>query len=134
MSSGVMAADMLEGTKFALGATMAVRKEAFAAVGGFPELGQFYADDFVLGNRLADAGLRECGSRLCDPAAGGRHAVRAVVPQSAAMDAEHAKVKAVGTSGQRTDVCDAVRPAGPAVGIAERAPERWESCGWRRWW
>jgi ceramide glucosyltransferase len=56
MSSGVMVADMLEGTKFALGVTMAVRKEAFAEVGGFEELGQFYADDFVLGNRLAKRG------------------------------------------------------------------------------
>ena len=56
MTSGVLVADMLEGTKFALGATMAVRKESFRKVGGFEELGQFYADDFVLGNRLAVQG------------------------------------------------------------------------------
>ena len=56
MTSGVLVADMLEGTKFALGATMAVRKESFRKVGGFQELGQFYADDFVLGNRLATMG------------------------------------------------------------------------------
>lgn len=56
MSSGVMVADMLEGTKFALGVTMAVRKQSFAEAGGFEELGQFYADDFVLGNRLAARG------------------------------------------------------------------------------
>jgi len=53
MTSGVLVADMLEGTKFALGASMAVRKESFQKAGGFDELGQFYADDFVLGNRLA---------------------------------------------------------------------------------
>ncbi len=52
MTSGVLVADMLEGTKFALGATMAVRRQSFVDVGGFGELGQFYADDFVLGNRL----------------------------------------------------------------------------------
>jgi ceramide glucosyltransferase len=57
MSSGVMVADMLEGTKFALGVTMAVRKRSFAEAGGFEELGQFYADDFVLGNRLATRGV-----------------------------------------------------------------------------
>jgi ceramide glucosyltransferase len=57
MSSGVMVADMLEGTKFALGVTMAVRKKSFAEAGGFEELGQFYADDFVLGNRLATRGV-----------------------------------------------------------------------------
>jgi ceramide glucosyltransferase len=56
MSSGVMVADMLEGTKFALGPTMSVRKKSFRDVGGFEELGQFYADDFVLGNRLAKQG------------------------------------------------------------------------------
>jgi ceramide glucosyltransferase len=56
MTSGVLVADMLEGAKFALGATMAVRKGAFQEVGGFEELGQFYADDFVLGSRLAAQG------------------------------------------------------------------------------
>ena len=56
MTSGVLVAGMLEGTKFALGATMAVRKKSFQDVGGFEELGQFYADDFVLGNRLAAQG------------------------------------------------------------------------------
>ena len=58
MTSGVLVADMIEGTKFALGATMAVRRRSFAQVGGFGELGQFYADDFVLGNRLATQGTR----------------------------------------------------------------------------
>ena len=56
MSSGVLVADMLEGTKFALGATMAVRRKSFQDVGGFDHLGQFYADDFELGNRLAKQG------------------------------------------------------------------------------
>jgi ceramide glucosyltransferase len=48
---------MLEGTKFALGASMAVRKRSFQDAGGFEELGQFYADDFVLGHRLAAQGV-----------------------------------------------------------------------------
>ena len=56
MTSGALVAVMLEGTKFALGATMAVRRKSFQDVGGFDELGQFYADDFVLGNRLANQG------------------------------------------------------------------------------
>lgn len=57
MTSGVLVADMLEGTKFALGASMAVRKQSFQDAGGFEDLGQFYADDFVLGNRLAGQGI-----------------------------------------------------------------------------
>ena len=56
MTSGVLVADMIEGTKFALGATMALPRRSFQDVGGFDELGQFYADDFVLGNRLAGQG------------------------------------------------------------------------------
>jgi len=57
MTSGVLVAVMIEGSaKFALGATMAVRRKSFEDVGGFNELGQFYADDFVLGNRLAAQG------------------------------------------------------------------------------
>jgi ceramide glucosyltransferase len=70
MTSGVLVADMIEGTKFALGATMAVRKESFRKVGGFEELGQFYADDFVLGNRLAEQGT---GVRLAS------HVIRLMV-------------------------------------------------------
>lgn len=57
MTSGVLVADMLEGTKFALGASMAVRRKSFQDAGGFADLGQFYADDFVLGNRLAAKGI-----------------------------------------------------------------------------
>ncbi|MDE1162095.1 MAG: glycosyltransferase [Acidobacteriaceae bacterium] len=56
MTSGVLVADMIEGTKFALGATMVTRRKSFQDVGGFDELGQFYADDFVIGNRLAEQG------------------------------------------------------------------------------
>ncbi len=73
MTSGVLVADMIEGTKFALGATMAVRRSSFQAVGGFGELGQFYADDFVLGNRLAAQGV---GVRLAT------HVIRLMVQDS----------------------------------------------------
>jgi len=70
MSSGVMVADMLEWTKFALGVTMVLRKQSFVEAGGFEELGQFYADDFVLGNRLATRGT---GVRLAS------HVIRLLV-------------------------------------------------------
>jgi ceramide glucosyltransferase len=57
MPSGVMVADMVEGgMKFALGAAMAVRRDAIEAMGGIRETADFYSDDFVLGNRVADAG------------------------------------------------------------------------------
>jgi len=63
MTSGVLVAELLEGMKFALGPTMATRRELIEAVGGFEELGRYYADDFVLGNRLADSGKKVVLSR-----------------------------------------------------------------------
>lgn len=56
MPSGVMVADMVDGMKFALGAAMAVRRDAVEAIGGIRETADFYSDDFVLGNLVAEAG------------------------------------------------------------------------------
>jgi ceramide glucosyltransferase len=58
MPSGVMVADMVEGMKFALGAAMAVRRDAIEAIGGIRETADFYSDDFVLGNLIAGAGYQ----------------------------------------------------------------------------
>lgn len=58
MSSGVLVAEMLEGMKFALGPSMAVRKEVIDAIGGLEEIAEYYADDFVLGNRVSKSGYR----------------------------------------------------------------------------
>lgn len=56
MGSGVLVADMLSGTDFALGVTMILEKKTFADGGGYADLGNHWAEDFVLGNRLANAG------------------------------------------------------------------------------
>ncbi|MGI4757510.1 MAG: glycosyltransferase [Janthinobacterium lividum] len=56
MGSGVLIADMLSGTDFALGVTMILRKQTFDDAGGCEDLGHYWAEDFVLGNRLAGAG------------------------------------------------------------------------------
>ena len=56
MPAGIIVADMMEGMKFALGAAMALRVDAIEAIGGIREPGQFYSDDFVLGNLVAAAG------------------------------------------------------------------------------
>jgi ceramide glucosyltransferase len=64
MSGGIFVADMVErGTRFALGVSMVLRREAFALAGGYEELGQYYAEDFVLGQRLAAKG---CGVRMAN--------------------------------------------------------------------
>ena len=52
MGAGVLVADMLNETDFALGVTMILRRQAFADAGGFADLGDHWAEDFVLGNRL----------------------------------------------------------------------------------
>ena len=57
MTSGVVVADMLEGMKFALGPTMVVRRECVASLGGFGFMADYCADDYILGNRVADAGM-----------------------------------------------------------------------------
>ncbi|MDT8068717.1 MAG: bacteriohopanetetrol glucosamine biosynthesis glycosyltransferase HpnI [Terriglobia bacterium] len=50
LPSGVITADMLEGMRFALGAIMAVRRDALEKIGGIAETKDYYSDDFVLGN------------------------------------------------------------------------------------
>jgi len=58
MASGVLVAERIEGMKFALGPTMAVRRECVAEIGGFGSLGRYCADDFLLGNRIAALGRK----------------------------------------------------------------------------
>jgi ceramide glucosyltransferase len=52
MSSGVAVSTMLEPMLFALGPTMALRRECVRMAGGFESLVNYCADDFVLGNRI----------------------------------------------------------------------------------
>jgi ceramide glucosyltransferase len=55
-AAGVLMAWMLEGVKFALGSTMATTRARLAAIGGFPALADYLADDFMLGNLIAKEG------------------------------------------------------------------------------
>lgn len=56
MTSGVLLANMFEGMRFALGPTMATRKDALAKIGGIAATADFYSDDFELGRMIAEAG------------------------------------------------------------------------------
>ncbi|HET9181182.1 MAG TPA: bacteriohopanetetrol glucosamine biosynthesis glycosyltransferase HpnI [Candidatus Angelobacter sp.] len=53
---GVMVARMVEGMRFALGCTLAVRRNVLEAMGGFGYLQEFLAEDFVIGQRTAELG------------------------------------------------------------------------------
>ena len=54
---GVLVARLLDGMKFALGPTIAARRAALEAIGGFDAVKDFLAEDFVMGSRVAARGF-----------------------------------------------------------------------------
>lgn len=56
MIPNVLVALQLEGLSFALGASMAVRRDALASIGGLEALADYLADDYQLGNKVHRAG------------------------------------------------------------------------------
>lgn len=56
MIPNVLVALRLEGLSFALGASMAVRRQALNDIGGFETLADYLADDYQLGNKIHRAG------------------------------------------------------------------------------
>lgn len=57
-SAEVASARFLEGVKFALGSTVATRRELLEKIGGFPAVANYLADDFLLGNYVAKLGYK----------------------------------------------------------------------------
>jgi ceramide glucosyltransferase len=56
---GVLAADLIEGgIHFGLGSTLAFRKTDLNAIGGFGAIVDYLADDYELGNRIAQLGRK----------------------------------------------------------------------------
>jgi ceramide glucosyltransferase len=58
MPSGVVLADMLEGIRFALGPAVALRRDSLDAIEGIASTADFYSDDYVLGNKIWQAGYK----------------------------------------------------------------------------
>ncbi|HWY57338.1 MAG TPA: bacteriohopanetetrol glucosamine biosynthesis glycosyltransferase HpnI [Terriglobales bacterium] len=56
--AGVLVAWLIGEMDFALGPTLAARREVIEAMGGFAELGHYLAEDFVIGNRAPRLGYR----------------------------------------------------------------------------
>ena len=54
----VFVARMVETTRYAFGATMAIRREVLEKIGGFAALSRYLADDFFLGNLVTRHGYR----------------------------------------------------------------------------
>jgi ceramide glucosyltransferase len=55
---GVLVAWLMGEMDFALGPTLAARREVIEAMGGFADLGHYLAEDFVIGNRAPALGYR----------------------------------------------------------------------------
>jgi ceramide glucosyltransferase len=55
---GVLVARMLDGMKFALGPTIAARRETLVRIGGFDAVKDYLAEDFVMGKLAAERGYR----------------------------------------------------------------------------
>ena len=58
MTSGVLVADLIEGMRFALGPTMAIRRDVLRSVGGFGPLLNYCADDYLLGEQVHQSGRK----------------------------------------------------------------------------
>jgi len=56
--AGALVANLLEGMKFGLGPTIAVRKEALEKIGGYEKFYDYSANDFILGNLIHKAGYQ----------------------------------------------------------------------------
>src|SRR5262249_35032166 len=54
--SGILVARMLDGMKFAIGPTIAVRRRTLEAIGGFDAVKDYLAEDFVMGKLAAERG------------------------------------------------------------------------------
>ena len=63
MTAGVVTANLLEGMKFGLGPTIVVRRDALEKIGGYAVLGDYFANDFVIGNLIEKHGYRVVLSR-----------------------------------------------------------------------
>ena len=57
-SAQVLLADWLQGARFGLGATLALRKRTLLQMGGFAKVRQFIGDDFQIGQMIAATGQR----------------------------------------------------------------------------
>jgi len=63
MTAGVVTANWMEGMKFGLGPTIVVRRDALEAIGGFRATGEYFSNDFVIGNFIAAKGFDVAISR-----------------------------------------------------------------------
>lgn len=57
-TAGVLIANLLEGMKFGLGPTIALRKDSIGKIGGYAACREYLSNDFVVGNFIYKAGFQ----------------------------------------------------------------------------
>jgi len=57
-TAGVLIANLLEGMKFGLGPTIALRKDSIGKIGGYAAVREYLSNDFVVGNFIYKAGFK----------------------------------------------------------------------------
>lgn len=57
-TAGVLIANLLEGMKFGLGPTIALRKDSIGRIGGYEAVREYLSNDFVVGNFIYKAGFK----------------------------------------------------------------------------
>jgi ceramide glucosyltransferase len=57
-TAGVLIVNLLEGMKFGLGPTIALRKDSIAKIGGYAAVREYLSNDFVVGNFMHKAGFQ----------------------------------------------------------------------------
>ena len=93
---GVLVARMLDGMKFALGPTIAARRETLERIGGFDAVKDFLAEDFVMGKLAAESGGGVILSSYVIEHRIGSAGVRAEPAAPPALEPQHAAIAAVG--------------------------------------
>lgn len=57
-TAGVLVANLMEGMKFGLGPTIALRKDSLASIGGYEAIRQYLSNDFVVCNFIEKSGYQ----------------------------------------------------------------------------
>ncbi len=138
--AGLLVARFVEGVKFAVGPTIAARKQALAAIGGFYKLRDYLAEDFVMGKFAAQAGLGVMLSRNIVEHRIGSQNLRANISHRLRWLRSTRRSRPVGYVGQLFThplplailLC-ALHPAwwpALAAAVALRALAAWSTCSW----
>ena len=139
--AGLLVARLIEGMRFAVGPTIAARKQALAAIGGFAKLKDYLAEDFVMGKFAAQAGMGVILSRNIVQHRIGSQSFRANISHRLRWAAQHSPVPArwaTSASSSRTrsrsPCCSGfcIRPGGPRSSSPPRlrALAAWSTCAW----